>query len=205
MFVITADQVDSRTTADAVGEALATLNGEFGESLVLPAERTAGDELQLLLADADAALAVVLALTRGAQWSVGCGVGDVRAPLPRSIRESTGPAFIAARAAVDRAKRRSTRFALESMHADADDVEALIDLLLIIRSRRSSAGWELHELVSSGLTQAQAADRLGITPQAASSRAQAAELKAEFAVTGALAKLLERLDRPTQIDKEALP
>ena len=43
------------------------------------------------------------ALRRG-RWYVGIGVGEVDLPLPASPREGSGPAFVAARAAVDRAK-----------------------------------------------------------------------------------------------------
>jgi len=196
MFVITVDQVDSRSTPDAVTAALGTLTATLGERLLLPAERTAGDEFQLLLADAPATLATALELTRTGRWSVGCGVGEVREPLPTSIREATGDAFIAARDAVDRAKKRASRFAVSATAApeSAARVEALVDLLLTTRARRTPEGWELYDLVATGLTQSAAATRLGITPQAASLRAQAADLKVEQAVTGALATLLAQLD-----------
>ena len=196
MFVITVDQVDSRSTPDAVASVLESLALTLGERLLLPPERTAGDEFQLLLDDAGATLAAVLDLTRAGRWSVGCGVGNVREPLPPSIRESTGEAFVSARDAVDRAKRRPSRFALASTAAPdaARRLEALIDLLLATRSRRSPEGWELYDHLEAGLTQAAAAARLGITPQAASLRAQAADLKTEAAVTGALATLLAHLD-----------
>src|SRR4051794_18083538 len=114
MFVITVDQVDSRRTPDAVASVLESLTATLGDRLLLAPERTAGDEFQLLLDDAGATLAAVLDLTRAGRWSVGCGVGSVRRPLPPSIRESTGEAFVSARDAVDRAKRRASRFALES-------------------------------------------------------------------------------------------
>jgi hypothetical protein len=196
MFVITADQVSSRTTADRVGDTLRRVNEAFGDRLSLPADRTAGDELQMLVAAGADALEACLTLDRESGWSIGVGVGSVNLPLPTGVRESAGDAFIAARAAVDRAKRRSTRFAIEHEHSPdaAADVEALVDLLLILRSRRSSEGWELHDLLGSGGTQAEAAARLGITPQAASKRAQAAGLRAERAATAPLARLLDRLD-----------
>jgi len=193
MFVITVDQVDSSHTRDAVADALATL---ADRPTVLPAERTAGDEFQVLIDDAAAALSMILDLTRAGRWSVGCGVGSVRTPLPASIREAAGPAFNAARAAVDRAKKRPSRFAIEATEAmdAAARLEALIDLLLATRSRRSPEGWQLFDLLESGLTQAAAAARLGISPQAASLRAQAADLRVEGAVTAALVTLLAQLD-----------
>jgi hypothetical protein len=194
MFVITADQVSSRDSVDRVRDALERINTQF--SLRLAAERTAGDELQLATDDGATALSIVLELTRSGWWSVGCGVGPVDLPLPPSTREASGSAFIAARTAIDRAKKRPTRVAIVS---DPDspaspagaDLEAVLDLLVLMRERRSSEGWELYDLTIGGLTQAQAAERLGITPQAASKRAQAAQLRAEQAATVALGRLMQ--------------
>jgi hypothetical protein len=196
MIVITADQVDSRSTPDAAGEMLELLNRDFAPRLVLAADRTAGDEIQLLVDDGRAAIDIVLALTRSGKWSVGLGFGAVREPLGRSIRESTGDAFVAARSAVDRAKKKPTRFAAaaEPSRPAARDLESLVDLLLILRARRSSQGWEIHDLVTRGLTQADAAGEIGITPQSASKRARAADLKAEDAAIAPLARLADALD-----------
>lgn len=195
MFVITADQVNSRATADIVGETISRVNEKFAGALLLLADRTAGDELQLLVASAEPALQIILDLTRTGRWSVGCGVGVVNQPMPSSIREAAGGAFIAARTAVDRAKKRPTRFALEheSELVEAADAEAFIDLLLAIRARRSAEGWELYDLVIDGLTQAEAAGRLDISPQAASKRAKAAELRAERAAIAPILRAMARL------------
>ena len=196
MFVITADQVDSRTRPDIVAATLTRIGERFGDSLALPADRNAGDELQALTPDAGTALHLVLELTRSAEWSVGLGCGSVRMPLPAATREATGDAFVAARTAVTRAKRMPTRFAVEAI-ADpqpADDAEALLALLLTLREGRTAAGWELYDLVQTGLTQAEAGARLGITPQSASDRARAAGLRVEFAAIEPLTRLLASLD-----------
>lgn len=194
MFVITADQVDSRSGADLVAGAIEAINTGPVRP-VLDAARTVGDELQVLVASGADALAVILQLTRSGRWSVGCGTGGVAAPLPRNIREATGPAFIAARRAVERAKKRPTRFALEqeSGAAAAADATAMVDLLLALRARRSPEGWELHDLLESGLSQADAASRLDITPQAVSLRARAAELRVERAAREPLARIFDRV------------
>jgi hypothetical protein len=63
----------------------------------------------------------------------------------------------------------------------------------VIRARRSVEGWELYDLMTEELTQAQAADRLGISPQAASKRAKAAELRAERAAIAPLLRAMARL------------
>jgi hypothetical protein len=194
MFVITADQVDSRSGADLVADAVEAINAGSVRP-VLDAARTVGDEFQVLVASGADALAIILRLARAARWSVGCGADEVDTPLPRDIREATGPAFIAARRAVERAKKRQTRFALEQEPGtqSATDAEALLDLLLALRSRRSPEGWELHDLLESGLSQADAATRLGNTPQAVSLRARAAELRLEQAAREPLARILDAL------------
>src|SRR5215207_2781388 len=202
MFVITADQVGSRIGPDIVGTTRQRLDTVYGEHLLAPIGRAGGDELQLLLADAGRTLDVVLDLTREQRWSVGVGVGAVRAPVPSAVAAATGPAFYAARDAVTAAKHRPQRFALAvdddatvSVRARADDADSLVTLLLVLRERRSDAGWELYDLVRDGLPQNRAAERLGISPAAVSARAKAASLRAELDAAPALARLLEDLGR----------
>lgn len=195
MFVITADQVGSRLGTDLVAAAIDAINTGPTRP-ILAADRTVGDEFQVLVANGTDALGVVLQLARSGHWSIGCGVGEVGTPLPRGIREASGPAFIAARSAVERAKKRPTRFALEQEPSTraAADAEALLDLLLVVRSRRSPEGWELYDLLELGLSQADAAARLDITPQAVSLRAKAAELRADAAAREPLARILDGLE-----------
>ncbi|WP_285113785.1 DNA-binding protein [Leifsonia sp. fls2-241-R2A-40a] len=196
MFVVTADQVDSRRRPDIVAPALEEIADRFAAHLALPPDRNAGDELQVLTADAATALDLILTLTREGAWSVGLGLGDVRLPLPENTREATGDAFVAARTAVARAKRAPARLAVEALAAPepAADAEALVTLLLTLRDGRTAAGWELYDLVSAGLTQAEAGARLGITPQSASDRARAAGARVELAAIPALTRLLARAD-----------
>jgi hypothetical protein len=199
MFVLTVDQVDSRAHADLVERAVREVSDRHAEELVMPAERTAGDEFQAAVDDAGAVLDIVLELTREGWWSVGVGVGGVRHPLPASTREATGDAYYAARAAVDRAKRAQTRFALQTVAAAGEaadlarDCEALIDLLLSLRERRTDGGWEIADLLASGMSQKQAAESLGITASAASLRIKAAGIRLEERSVAALRRLLERL------------
>ncbi|ONI65446.1 hypothetical protein ALI44B_00115 [Leifsonia sp. ALI-44-B] len=199
MFVLTVDQVNSRAHADLVERAVREVSDRHAEELVMPAERTAGDEFQAAVDDAGAVLDIVLELTREGWWSVGVGVGGVRHPLPASTREATGDAYYAARAAVDRAKRAQTRFALQTVAAAGEaadlarDCEALIDLLLSLRERRTDGGWEIADLLASGMSQKQAAESLGITASAASLRIKAAGIRLEERSVAALRRLLERL------------
>src|SRR5690625_2690592 len=128
MFVLTADQHGSRTGIDLVPQVLERLkalntkdihepkiqntdqaptgeNTSPEQGFVLPFERTVGDEIQAITDDPMTALAVASLLLRSEDWSLGIGVGVVQEPLPDSTREARGPAFIAARAAVEQAKR----------------------------------------------------------------------------------------------------
>lgn len=199
MFVVTADQRDSRTSADLVPSAIAAVtaiaDAGMARSLTLAPERTAGDELQLATADARTVLQIVLALTRSATWSVGVGVGAVETPLADHVRAARGEAFVAARDAVDRAKKASTRLAVTAPSGGAD-AEALVRLLVELRDRRTDEGWEVYDLLADGLTQREAAGRLGITEGAVSLRAKAAALRVEEAAVPALERVLAQLDGP---------
>lgn len=187
MFVITADQHDSRTSKDLVPDALEEIARLAGSALLLPAERTAGDEVQALIRDADASLTVALALTRTEKWSVGIGIGRVEDPLPENVRAARGSAFLAARDAVDAAKKAPTRIAVSD-----PDAEALVRLLIELRDRRTDEGWEAYDLLAQGKTQREAASELGITEGAVSRRVSAAGIRAEEAAIPALVRTLAR-------------
>ncbi|EPR76208.1 putative membrane associated protein [Leifsonia rubra CMS 76R] len=194
MFVITADQRNSRRSADAVAETLLLLNKERRDDLALAAERTAGDEVQMLLNSARATLEIALELTRTGQWSVGIGLGAVPTPYGATVRATNGPAFIAARTAIDRAKKSPAKCTVESDPSNelARDIDPLLELLILMRNRRTDNGWQLYDLLDTGITQADAAEKLGISPQSASQRALVAGLRTEEDAVVALANLLDR-------------
>jgi hypothetical protein len=193
MFVITADQRESRKNTDLVPAALKTVTRRLGAHVALAPERTAGDEIQVAVADAPTVLALVLDLTRSGAWSVGVGVGAVESPLPTSVRAARGEAFVNARDAVDRAKKAATRLAITGP-PDGADAESLVRLLVELRERRTPEGWEVYDLLSEGRTQKDAAIHLGISEGAVSLRAKAAGLRAEEAAVPALERVLARLD-----------
>lgn len=193
MFVITTDQIDSQHSEDAVTTAVADIERRWADRLPRRPERTAGDEFQLQAPDGDTAMRIMLHLSRSGSWSVGIGIGSVRTPVPESIRAGAGDAFVGARSAVERAKKKSSHCAIDAPGHEtrAGHLESLVDLLLATRSRRSPEGWELFDLLETGMTQGAAAAALGISPQAVSLRAQAADLKLEAAVTVAIGSFLE--------------
>lgn len=198
MFVITADQIDSRTDVDRSPTTLTSLNERFAADLVLPADQTAGDEIQVLTTSGSAAFEIVLDLSRSGAWSIGLGVGAVRHPLPDAARKATGPAFFAARDAIDAAKRSEPRFALRAAEdsglINAADVEPYIRLLLVLHARRSAQAWEVIDLVATGMTQKRAAEHLGISAAAVSQRLKAAMWSIDDDAHAAIVKLLDVLN-----------
>ncbi|MBF4463609.1 MULTISPECIES: helix-turn-helix domain-containing protein [unclassified Rathayibacter] len=199
MFVITADQRDSRHDDDRVETAIARLLETTLEGFVLPPERTAGDEFQLVLDRADAVVSVVLALHRSTHWSIGLGIGAVERPLPPTTRAARGEAYFAARRAVEAAKGRPSRFSLDpdspvGAFPAAADIQALADPLLHLRDARTEAGWQIVDLLESGLSQKEAAEHLDVSPQAVSLRVRAASARVDAPARDALARLLSVLD-----------
>ena len=203
MFVITADQVASRREGDRAGALVEQLAEHYADELVLPADQTAGDEIQLVTRSAPTALAIVLDATRFGRWSVGVGVGGIRMPLPDAARKATGSAFIAAREAVGAAKRADGRFALRAaglaeLASRAADVEALVRLLVLLRERRTDHGWEVVELMRAGHQQKEAAALLDVSAAAVSARLKAAMWRAEEDARPALERLLAELEAESE-------
>lgn len=175
MFVLTVDQRDSSRQPDRVAALLADLAARPG-SFLRGFERTAGDEVQGVLDDAGQVVDLVLRLVREDAWSIGVGVGTVKDPLPESTRAGSGPAFVLAREAVNRAKSRPSGLAVHGESAeDAHRAQTALDLLAATLHRRSDRGWEAVDLAASGLNQIEVAERLGISKQAVSQRLHTAD------------------------------
>ena len=190
-FVLTIDQRGSTRGPDRVADVLPRLNDTV--PTVLPFERTAGDEFQGVLAEADAVVDTVLELVRLGGWSIGVGAGPVQSPLPASTRAAAGPAFLSARRAVDAAKQRPARLAVRgAVPTDAGDAQAVLTALAVIVGRRSEQAWEAIALVGRGRTQAEAAAELGITRQAVGQRLAAGLWELELDLRPTAARLLTR-------------
>jgi hypothetical protein len=190
-YVLTVDQRASRRGPDRVEEVLPRLSASV--SPVLPFERTAGDEFQGVLDDPVDVVSAVLDLVRLGGWSIGVGAGSVQTPLPQSTRAAAGPAFLSARRAVDAAKQRPARLAVRgALPVEAGDAQAVLTALAQLVERRSDAAWEAIALVESGLTQAQAAARLGVSRQAVGQRLAAGGWELERELRPTAARLLSR-------------
>ncbi|MFJ2508972.1 MarR family transcriptional regulator [Arthrobacter citreus] len=203
MFVLTIDQKDSRNTSDRVPGLIELLGSE---ELELPFERTVGDEVQGVASSPSVAVNAALLAIRQGGWSVGIGVGTVGLPLPASSREAGGEAFIAARAAVERAKKTGDRPPLAVAAAPeagagaaeaAAHAEAVLVLIAGLVCSRSEAEWRILEHVDPHKWGAQsaAARMLGVSSQAVSNAVQRAKWQEEWAARPAAAVLLERADR----------
>ena len=190
-YVLTVDQRASRRGADRVADALRRLDGTV--PVLLPFERTAGDEFQGLIAEPAEVVGVVLRLVRLGGWSIGVGAGPVQTPLPESTRAGAGPAFLAARRAVDAAKQRPFRLAVRgAVPPEAADAQAVLSALAGLVDRRSEQAWAAIELVEEGRTQSDAATALGISRQAVGQRLAAGMWELEKELRPTAARLLAR-------------
>jgi hypothetical protein len=215
MIVLTVDQRGSTYAADRVPELLTELEqltrGRAG--VVVPFERTVGDEVQGILAvgrdGAQLAIDIALHLLRDQGWSVGIGVGQVEGPLPAVSREARGFAFYRARDAVERAKTRGrgTSIAVEGPAPAANEpdlaaeVEALLRLLAAVRARRTPQGWEVADTLATledrPGRQRIVAQSLEVSEQAVSQRVRAALWQEEEAVRPVAVRLLAELSSST--------
>ncbi|MCF8606855.1 hypothetical protein L5I01_26220 [Gordonia sp. HY442] len=191
MFVLTVDQRASRSDRDRVPD---VLDQYASARTVRPFDRTAGDEVQAVFDAADevAAIAVDLAVTGG--WSVGIGIGDVDSPLPAATRAGRGRAFEAAREAVETAKHDRRRIRVVGASDWAPHAQTAAAVLVDILANRSDAGRDAVDLMRTGVTQARAAQSLGITPQAMSARLAAAGWDLQQPAEDLLIRLLAEAD-----------
>ena len=214
-LVVTADQIRSRRSTDAVPHALAAL-AEAGLDMRLDFERTVGDEVQGLTSNVADVLAGVKILTHLGEWRIGIGVGAVEFPLPASTRAARGSAFIAAREAVTLAYRAPAAIAVRWAYQDREPPVAIpptpgrvspeavgaaayasgcspqsraddaLTAWRALMSRRTDEGWQAVTLVESGLSHRSVADRLGVSESAISQRLSRAR-QAEAAAAERLA------------------
>jgi DNA-binding transcriptional ArsR family regulator len=143
-------------------------------TFLLGFERTAGDEMEALIGDPATLTEVVLRALRTSAWWIGIGIGEVAKPLPPSVRQSQGPAFVLARQAIGEAKVGRTRVRVLAERRDPSDLEAALLLMGTLYARRHVPDDRVNRLRASGLTIIEIADRLGITKQAVSQQLRVA-------------------------------
>ena len=208
MFVMTIDQEGSRIVGDQVDQLLASLAQipEARTGLVRGFERTVGDEVQGVLDQPQAVVDLALTVLRWGGWTVGIGVGEVD-PLPASVRAGSGAAFVLAREAVEAAKSRARPVPLAVRGADADlaaEAEGVLTLIGAAAARRSTAGWDVIDAMTSRGAEPRQEDvaaDLGITQQAVSQRLRTALWNEEVAARPAAARLLSLASSSRQDDR----
>ncbi|MGC4109026.1 MAG: transposase [Nocardioides sp.] len=171
VVVLTVDQDSSRQGPDQVPAGLAALDHV---PTLLAFERTAGDEFQGVLDDPAAVAAALEPLIRAGEWNIGIGIGEIETPLPDLARAGRGSAYVRAREAVTAAKSSPWRVRAAGDGDEARPLESAVWLWAALLSRRTPRGWEVADLVDSGLTYEQAGSRIGISQSAVSQRAAAA-------------------------------
>lgn len=193
MFVLTVDQIRSRRHRDLVDAMVEELSSRPAR---LPFTRTVGDEFQGALEDAPSVVDAILTLMRSGQWHIGLGIGTVTEPLPDDPRAARGPAFLAARTAVEQAKREPSHVQVMSTEApvEAEDAGTVLQLLGTLRDRRTAQGWEAVDLMAATGQQAEVAERLAVSRQAVGQRLQAAGWAVEQRALPTVVRLLERAD-----------
>lgn len=175
-------------------------------------ERSVGDEVQGVVQDAAAVVAIALQALRQGRWYVGIGVGTVSLPASASPREGTGTAFVAARKAVELAKAASSQVPLsvvagtiagEAGQSGSEEVvqacanaEAVLRLLGRLVQERTDAQWRVVDALrrqgpGRHGSQKQVALELGITEQSVSRTVLRSGWQEEWAARPAAAMLLE--------------
>ena len=176
--VVTMDRRASRGREDDVDAVLRDLNDRHGAVLARRFVRTAGDEVQGVARAAGWLVDLVLADAGPDAWWIGVGVGAYETPLGRTARDSRGPAFYDARAAVTAAKRAPWGFALHG-RAGLERVEAALAVSAWVLRHRTPAQREAAELLARLGTRRAVAERLGVSAQAVSQRLRSAGLDEE--------------------------
>ena len=190
-IVILLDQRASSARPDLVDAGSQRLNTRFAGSLALPFVRTAGDEMQAVLSDPAALEPLLADILDGGDWWTALGVGTI-VHVADSARASSGPAFKAAREAIEASKRdrRSPGPAVRGEpRVLATSLQAALAGWGFIRGKRTPRQREVVAAVEQAESQRAAAAALGITQQTVSDALAAAGHGAERQLRELIASL----------------
>lgn len=196
MYVVTMDQRSTRQSGDLVPDLVRSLRPI---ETAVEFQRSVGDEVQGVTAEASEAVAAGMLALRSGHWSVGIGVGPLDDPLPLSIADAGGDALVYARQAAERALRLQDAFPITVAGISPDiaaEAEAVLRLLGRIVAVRSDAEWRVVDLLVPGVRGQQklVAQELGISTQAVSKAVVRSLWQEEWAARPAAARLLGLLD-----------
>ena len=197
MIVLTIDQQGSRREPDRVPGLLKDLRKI---ETLSGFERTVGDEIQGLVADARQAAAAIRVVLRRGDWHIGIGCGPVDDDVLADIRSGTirtarGPAFIRAREAVEIAKKYPASVAVVGADESASDqAQALLQLIAVVVDGRNDAQREVVELLEHGMNGQEIAAALKISEPSVSRRRRLSNVAEEEAAWPVAIRLLSELD-----------
>ena len=158
------------TVVERSAEALSSLPGVAGFEVL------GVEDIRSQVADAEAALNLIMALLSDGNWAIGLGIADGSDNSAPSDASATATAAVGTRAG-------QVRVIVDRQNAttEAADIAATFALMSHVLHKRTYEGREATSLVRRGMNQNEAAATLGISKQAMSQRLQAAGWPAEQA------------------------
>ncbi len=148
------------------------LNAEFAPDLAAHFMITLGDEIQGLLSDPTRFPAIVSRIHaefRPQAITIGGGIGEVATRLSPRVTEMDGSAFVNARTAVERAKKKRLEVVVVSGEPDLDEnVNTIYALMTGIQARWTLKQWERVNLYRKFQSIELVARKAGVTKQAVS-------------------------------------
>lgn len=186
----------------AAGDPVPALLGALEElDLTLPAERTVGPDALVLAGRAEVALDALLRTVELGGVAVGLGIGAIERPVPASVREIAGPAVDSAATALRVASSTSevplaVRAADPRQRESAEDAEAVLRLIAWMARTRNRGQWRVVRAMREDprATQAQLAERLGVTQQTVSRTLKTSGWREESAAHPLAVRLLSMID-----------
>jgi hypothetical protein len=197
-IVVTLDQRASRHRPDDVARMADELNSAAHDGLTLELVRTAGDEMQGLVATGDGLATIVSRCLEEGDWWIGIGLGQVDVPLGRTARESRGPGFWHARDALTLAHKQKGGppgpVAVVGEPDDiAQDLEAALSALAFIVTRRTARQREAIAASRGAHGLLGIARRLGIGVSAVSQLLRTAGREEQRRLESLIARLAEQV------------
>lgn len=203
-IAVIADMVGSRDLASAqrrllqkrFARLIATLNREYRKAVAASFVITLGDEFQGLLNSAGLIPDLIWRLEQDfpqRELRVGVGFGSLDTQLQKVALNIDGPALHAAREAVEQARSTKALGGVFRGFGDLDDVlNGMARLLRFHRSRWTDPQRKIATLLRQGMSQQEAAKKLGITKQVVSRQARASGCSPYIAAENAWRMILQK-------------
>ena len=203
-IAVIADMVRSRDVPTArrrllqkrFSELIATLNREYRKAIAARFVITLGDEFQGLFNSAALIPDLVWRLEQDfpeRELRVGIGLGRLDTPIQKVALNIDGPALHAAREAIEHAKRTKALGGVFRGFRELDDIlNGMARLLWFHRSRWTDSQWKIASLLRKGMSQTQAAKKLGIKKQVVSRQALASGCSPYIAAENAWRMILQK-------------